>query len=151
MSDKSVAIFPGSFNPWHKGHGEVLEKALRVFDKIIVAVGINPEKNSMQHISIAATLKEQDLAFGIKSGCIEVVTFTGLLADYVREQNKTKRNINAVIRGLRNINDFEFEKTQQTWNASLNIGIPTFYVIASPGLQHVSSSAIRMIENLENK
>lgn len=145
-----VAIYPGSFNPLHEGHREVIEVALRAFDKVIIAVGINPEKETADQLKNVDDIK-RELGYGIKNGCIEVVSFQGLLADYVREQNKDQYNIHAVVKGLRNTTDFEYEKTQQYWNSDLSIGIPTFYVIASKTRQHISSSAIRAINKLRKK
>lgn len=142
-----TAIYPGSFNPYHKGHQEVIEKGLRVFDKIIVAVLVNPDKSTFNLVEIVDDLKKA-CGYGIANGCIEVISGSGLLADYVNEQNINKYNIHAVLKGLRNTIDFEYEKTQQYWNSDLRIGIPTFYVIADKDLQHVSSSAIRAIKSM---
>lgn len=140
-----IAIYPGSFNPYHDGHREVIAYGLRVFQKIIIAVGQNPDKDPKDHQAVVENIKRQEL-YGINNGCIEVVSFAGLFADYVEEQNKSQYKINAVLRGLRNSKDFEDEKTQLYWNQDLGIGIPTFFVIASRRLAHVSSSAIRAVE-----
>ena len=124
-----TAIYPGSFNPWHDGHQDVLNKALAVFDKVIVAQGLNPAKS-------------EPLAFSISK--VEVVSFTGLLKDFIN--NYSDYRINAIIKGIRNSNDFEYEKTQQYWNEDLGIVIPTIYFISDRSLVHVSSSAIRQID-----
>jgi pantetheine-phosphate adenylyltransferase len=140
-----TAIYPGTFSPWHDGHREVVDYGLRVFDKIIVAVGRNPEKLVQENNAQYADLKDA-LSYGIRCGVIELVYFSGLLADYVNIENKNEYKIHAVIRGLRNAQDFEFEKTQLYWNQDLKIGIPTYFVMASRGNAHISSSAIRAVE-----
>jgi pantetheine-phosphate adenylyltransferase len=140
-----VAVYPGSFNPWHEGHTDVLLKAKKAFDKIYVAIGTNPEKDSKPHERVAEVERAIAKAVGPAIAYdIEVHLFVGLLADYVKEMEP-----NAIIRGLRNANDLEFEKTQQYWNEDLGIVAPTFYVVTDRKLSHISSSAIRMLERFK--
>lgn len=140
-----TAIYPGSFNPYHEGHREVVAYGLRIFNKIIIAVGQNPDKPKTETDKIINELISVE-KYGLNNGCIEIVSFSGLLADYVKSQNEHAYKINAVIRGLRNSRDFEDEKTQLYWNQDLHIGIPTVFFMASRGLAHVSSSALRAVE-----
>lgn len=129
-----TAIFPGSFNPWHEGHQEILDKALEVFDKVIVAQGINPTK------SVPKTLV-------ILHPRVEVIQFSGLLIDKI----KILSEIKAIVKGLRNSNDFLYEQTQQYWNEDLGIIIPTFYIISNRNKVHISSSAIKIIQGFKNE
>lgn len=122
-----------------------------MFDKVIVAIGHNPDKPDNQYSAYGDIMGSGVLGYGTNNGCIELVLFTGLLADYVSDINKNERIISAVIRGLRNSKDFEDEKIQQYHNEDLKIGIPTFYVIASRSLVHISSSAIRTIDKVRGK
>jgi pantetheine-phosphate adenylyltransferase len=129
------AIYPGSFNPWHEGHEDILSKALKVFDQVIIAVGVNPDKGQIADEAIKSipSYFEDDPR-------VAVIKFDGLLVDFV-----AKMNGNAVIRGLRNGNDFEFEKTQQYWNEDLKLGVPIVYFISDRKLVHISSSGIRAV------
>lgn len=139
-----TAIYPGSFNPWHAGHDDIVRKALRVFDKVIIAAGHNPDKSVFDFAANLEKLKNQHL-YGTNNGVLEVIGFHGLLADYVRAVNENEYKIHAVIRGLRNGQDFEFEKMQQYHNEDLLIGIPILYLISGRGKVHLSSTAIRAI------
>ncbi|NJO48154.1 MAG: adenylyltransferase/cytidyltransferase family protein [Leptolyngbyaceae cyanobacterium RM2_2_4] len=120
---KRVGIYPGSFNPFHEGHRRVISRGLQFFDKIVLAVGINPEKPSKDTDAVIEALKNANL-YGINNGCIEVVSFSGLLVDYINKENENVRRFNGIVRGLRNAQDFEFEKTQLYWNQDLKIDIP---------------------------
>lgn len=141
-----VAIYPGSFNPWHEGHTDVLLKSIKVFRTVYVAIGINPEKDSKpahERVSDVERAIEKAIGKG-KAYDVEVHCFAGLLVDYVKEMKP-----DAIIRGLRNASDLEFEKTQQYWNEDLGITAPTFYVVTDRKLSHISSSAIRMVNSFK--
>lgn len=135
-----IAVYPGSFNPWHEGHHDVLKKALKVFDRVIIAVGENPDKPLTQVASIANISNEFE-----SDRRIAVVPFSGLLVDFVKEVGAT-----AVVRGIRNGVDLEYERTQQYWNEDLGIKIPTVCFITDRKLTHISSSAIRAVEKVKN-
>src|SRR5206468_10307799 len=135
-----IGIYPGSFNPWHEGHADIVTKALKVFDKVLIAQGVNPEK---PFGSDNIPSKQTYGRFGNK---VIVSKFSGLLSDFIRT---TDIEIAAIIRGLRNSSDFEFEKTQQYWNEVLVVDVPTVYFISDRKLTHISSSAIRMVEKLK--
>lgn len=132
MKKRTVAIYPGSFNPFHEGHAEVVAKALGVFDTVIVAKGLNPEKyDPMQVWDIK-----------IPKGAV-FMEYTGTTAQFAKSVHA-----NAVIRGLRNSKDLEDEMALQEWNKEFGLQIPTFYIISSPKLRHISSSAVRMAKKL---
>lgn len=137
-----VGIFPGSFNPFHEGHADILDKAFGMFDKIIVAVGVNPDKEPIEgkyeEEHRAAAIKQKLHAYGNK---VRVIAFTGLLVDLI----DAEEDIHAIIRGLRNGTDLEYEKTQQYWNEDLGIVIPVVYYITDRKILHISSSAKRTL------
>lgn len=142
-----TAIYPGSFYPMHKGHRNIVSGGLRIFDKVIIAVGVNPAKLPKDLLLITSLIKKE-YEFEPRVG---VVSFEGLLSDYVREQNKHQYNIDAVLKGIRNATDLEDEKVQLYHNQDLSIGIPTVYMIADRDVQHISSTAIKQIEAMRKK
>lgn len=139
-----IAVYPGSFNPWHDGHDDVLKKALKVFDIVIVAVGDNPNKTdgpNRYEIEDNLNTEYENL---ISTGRIIVKQMNGMLVDFVKEMDA-----HAVIRGLRNGNDLQYEMNQQYWNEDLGLEVPITYFITDRKLAHVSSSAIRLISKIK--
>ncbi len=142
----TVAVYPGSFNPWHEGHSDILFKAGQVFDKIIIARGVNPEKpDPAEELDKQMKLLHKVLDTGIKPEFVEVRYFEGFLADFAYEVQA-----DAIIRGLRNGNDLEYEKSQQYWNEDLGLAIPFVYFICDRKNSHISSSMIRAVERIKN-
>ncbi len=137
---KKIAIYPGSFNPWHAGHRDVLDKALMIFDKVIVARGINPDKplppGTWHNLGDDKSLDQSR---------VQPVQFSGLLLDLAKKYKAT-----AVIKGLRNGTDLQYEKDQQYWNEDLGIEIPTVYVICDRRWSHISSSALRALQKFKD-
>ena len=141
----TTGIYPGSFNPWHQGHWDVLDKALKVFDNVVIAFGKNPDKfDSNQAADRWAAMTEIGAQFE-KTECIE---FDGLLVDAISDYNikHPYEEITTVIRGLRNGADLQYEMNQQYWNEDLGLKCPVVYFIADRTVMHYSSSAIRSIE-----
>ena len=139
-----IAVFPGSFNPWHDGHEDVLKKALALFDKVIVARGYNPEKVQLRTAAFEPVFEKPPQPNIVWLGNWEYKEFSGLLVDFVKEVGAC-----AVIKGLRNEKDFRFELEQQYWNEDLGLQVPTVYVITDRQLVHISSSAIRLLEKVK--
>lgn len=129
MADK-IAVYPGSFNPWHEGHEDILKKALCIFDKIIVMQGHNPTKPEVKDKSFFSVYNRYKN--------VEASMFSGLLADAIEKIQPC-----AIIRGLRNGYDLEYETNLQYWNEDLGIKVPTVYFITDRQYSHISSTAIR--------
>lgn len=155
-----VAIYPGSFNPWHEGHTDVLKQALKVFDVVNILIGINPDKpaaNSVQQVTgVILDLAGQDkvypgcpIKFGDKRVYVDI--YTGLLKDHIKFMSTCEHEISpdAIIKGIRDPQDFLYEQKMQYHNEDLGITIPTYYVIAKRDLVHISSSAIRGLEKFK--
>jgi pantetheine-phosphate adenylyltransferase len=136
----SSAIYPGSFDPVTNGHVDIIERGLRVFDRIVVAVLKNPKKATL------FTTKErvrmiQDLFASKKE--VEVRAFDGLLVDFAKAQGT-----NVVIRGLRAISDFEYEFQMALMNRSLAPDIETFFMMPSVNYSFLSSNLVREVAAL---
>jgi pantetheine-phosphate adenylyltransferase len=131
---EKVAVFPGSFDPITLGHFDVIKRSTQLFDKVIVAVGINADKKYMFSL-------EERLEF--IRGCfaefekVQVMTYHGMTIDFCREQNAR-----FLIRGLRNPADFEFEKAIAHTNHALS-GIETVFLLTAPQTSFISSTIVR--------
>jgi pantetheine-phosphate adenylyltransferase len=131
------AVFPGSFDPITLGHVDIIERALPLFDEIILAIGINLEKKYM--FSLEERVRFLEDTFKGESKII-VKTYNGLTVDFC-----VKEKAAFILRGLRNTIDLEFEKTIGQTNYRL-AGIETVFLISSPGKSHVSSTVVRDIK-----
>ena len=132
-----TAIFPGSFSPFTVGHQSVVNRALPLFDKIIISIGINSEKN--QYFSIEERLQWIKDVYG-NNPKIEIKFYEGLTVDFCK-----KENANYILRGLRDSHDFKFEKGIAQMNKDLNKEVETIFIITPPEISHISSSIIRDI------
>lgn len=128
------AVFPGSFDPITLGHVDIIERALPLFDEIILAIGVNADKKHM--FSLEERLRFLNETFKNNSK-IAVKTYKGLTVDFCK-----KENVTFILRGLRNATDMEFEKTIGQTNFKL-AGIETIFLISSSGKGHISSSVVR--------
>jgi pantetheine-phosphate adenylyltransferase len=132
-----IAVFPGSFSPFSLGHKAIVDSALALFDKIIIAIGNNPEKN--QYFSIEERQKWiNDVYKDIPN--ISVERYEGLTVDFCKTVNA-----NFIVRGLRNSHDFRFERNIAQMNKELNAEIETIFIITPPELSHISSTILRDI------
>ena len=132
-----IAVFPGSFSPFTLGHKAVVDSALPLFDKVIIAVGNNPEKN--QYFSIKKRLKWINDVYKDMPN-ISAEQYEGLTVDFCKIVNA-----NFIVRGLRNSRDFRFEKNISQMNKELNAEIETIFIITPPKLSHISSTILRDI------
>jgi pantetheine-phosphate adenylyltransferase len=132
-----IAIFPGSFSPFTIGHQSVIERALPLFEKIIIGIGINTEKN--QYFSIEERMQWIKDVYA-NNPQIVVKFYEGLTVDFCKRENA-----NFIIRGLRDSHDFKFEKNITQMNKSLDSSIETVFLITPPEISHISSTIIRDI------
>ncbi|WP_322970939.1 pantetheine-phosphate adenylyltransferase [Faecalibacter sp. LW9] len=131
-----IAVFPGSFDPITIGHIDIIERAVPLFDKIIVAIGTNSSKNYMFSLEQRKEFIAQSVA---KYENVEVDVYEGLTVDYCRE-----KDARFILRGLRNPADFEFEKAiAHTNRAITNHDIETIFLLTSSGKAYISSSIVR--------
>ena len=132
-----IAIFPGSFSPFTVGHQSVVDRALPLFDKIIIAIGINSKKN--EFFSIEERMQWIESVYD-KNEKIEIKRYEGLTVDFCENEGA-----NFILRGLRDSHDFKFEKNIAQMNKDLNSDIETIFIITPPEMSHISSSLIRDI------
>ena len=134
-----TAIFPGSFDPITLGHKDIIEKSLNIFDSVIIGIGQNSEKKYM----FSAKRRKQFVEEAFKSiNNIEVKIYDELTVDFCK-----KNNADFIIRGLRNVSDFEFEKNIALTNRKLG-GIETVFLLTSAKNSFISSGIVRdLIKN----
>ena len=132
-----VAVFPGSFDPITLGHIDLVKRASPLFDKIIVAVGVNSVKKTL--FPLEARLEWLDRVYG-NNDKVEIGHFEGLTVNYCKE-----KNAKYLIRGLRNASDFDYEKTISQLNTIIGDRIETVFLISQPEYSHISSTIVREI------
>lgn len=135
--EKKIALFPGSFDPITKGHKSIVERALPMFDKIVVAVGSNTAKNSVFPLEKRIEWIEKTFA---QYDNVEVVTFNSLTVDFCREIGAKY-----ILRGLRNSTDFQYERNIARINQELDSEIETIFLMTKPDDAAISSSLVREI------
>lgn len=130
-----IALFPGSFDPYTRGHEAVVEQALRLFDKVVIAIGENVNKRSLLSLAARKRLIEDLYADNERVECITYSTLTG---DAAREVEAT-----AIVRGVRNTIDFEYERTLAQTNGRLYPEITTLLLFTPAEYADISSSTVR--------
>jgi len=134
---QKIAVFPGSFDPITRGHESIVRRVLPLFDKVIVAIGVNSHKQyyfplEKRKLWIEQTFKNTDQVI--------VESFTGLTINYCR-----KMNAKFIVRGLRTTTDLEFEKAIAQMNKSMADDIETLFILPTPELSAINSTIIRDI------
>jgi pantetheine-phosphate adenylyltransferase len=132
-----AAIYPGSFDPMTNGHLSLIQRGLRMFDKLIVAIAVNPKK-----VPLFSVEERRSLIEGAIDGDprVEVDHFDGLLVHYA-----AKRGINVVLRGLRAMSDFEFEFQLANMNRKLSADLETVFMMTGEDYFYVSSNLVREV------
>lgn len=133
---KKIGLFPGSFDPFTKGHEAVVKKALKIFDEIIIAIGINSSKN--YQFDLQKRILHIESLFQNREA-VQVVTYNKLTVELCKDVNAT-----AIVRGLRNTLDFEFEKSIAHMNESLS-GIETVFLLTDQEFAAINATIVREI------
>lgn len=132
-----TAVFPGSFDPLTNGHVDIIERATRIFDRVIVAVAINAEKTPLfsvdERVAVIRDVFRDNLT-------VQVDTFNGLLVEYARMQGAS-----ALIRGLRAVSDFEYEFQMALMNRRLNHDLETVFLMPDEKYTYTSSRLIKEV------
>ena len=135
--DDVVAIYPGSFDPLTNGHGDIIQRGSRFFDRIVIAVLLNLEKSPLftvpERVSIAREVFRE-------MPNVEVDTFDGLLVDYAR-----RKGASVIVRGLRAVSDFEYEMQMALMNRRLNQDVETVFMMPAEPYTYVSSRLVKEV------
>ncbi len=140
LGAERVAVYPGSFDPLTNGHVDIILRGARLFDRIVVAILVNPEKTPFftieERIDMARVVFREEPR-------VEVEAFGGLLVDYAR-----RRGAHVIVRGLRAVSDFEYEFQMALMNRRLVPGIETVFMMPAEAYTYTSSRLIREIFSL---
>jgi pantetheine-phosphate adenylyltransferase len=135
-----IAVYTGTFDPVHLGHLDAIQRGSRLYDRLVVGVGINPDKETLFDIDERVDLLR---AVTAEFGNVEVRKFEGLAVRFVRELGA-----GLMLRGLRTLSDMEYEFTMSLMNLNLDPEIETVFLMAKEEYSHVSSSLLRQIAKL---
>ena len=133
-----TAIFPGTFNPFTIGHADIVERALTIFDKVVIGVGYNPEKGDSNIYPRVAHIKE------IYEGNpkVTVEAYTDLTVELAQRHGAT-----AIVKGVRSVKDYEYERDQAEFNRILGEGLDTVLLCARAEHSTLSSSILRTLQH----
>ncbi|MFO3725373.1 pantetheine-phosphate adenylyltransferase [Butyricimonas muris] len=134
---EKIAVFPGSFDPFTVGHEEIVRRGLKIFDKIIVAVGINAVKQEFLDVDTRIAIIEKVFK-DVKE--VSVMSYSGLTVDFCEQQNA-----GFIIRGLRTAVDFEYERAVGQINKAMDSNVETVFLLTSPEHTFISSTIVRDI------
>jgi pantetheine-phosphate adenylyltransferase len=137
---QTIAIYPGTFDPLTNGHLSILNRSLKIFDKLIIAILINPKKTPL--FSLEERISMMKAVLRDKSN-IEVDSFEGLLVDYA-----VKKGANVIVRGLRALSDFEFEFQLALMNRKLNRDVQSVFLMTDYKWFYISSTIIKEAASL---
>lgn len=138
MTNKRIALFPGSFDPFTKGHEDIVLRGLKLFDEVVIAVGYNSQKKN-RYIPIERMISLIEECF-VHEDRVKVITYNELTAGLAR-----RLGARFLLRGLRNTTDFEFENSVSQMNRYLHDDLETVFLITSPTFAAISSTIIREV------
>jgi len=142
MASTNVAVYPGSFDPITNGHIDLVKRTLRVFDRVIIAIAINPEKDhSLFSVDERLTMIRE--VFSGLGKRVKVDSFEGLLVDYAE-----RIGAQVIVRGLRAISDFEYEFQMAMMNRGLKPNIETFFMMTGESYFYISSRLVKEVVGL---
>lgn len=132
-----IALFPGSFDPVTKAHVDILRRSIPLFDKVVIGIGLNSTKAAFLDIERRKKMLEAVFADEEK---VEVATYEGLTVEFCKKISATY-----MIRGIRTVSDFEYEKAIAQMNHALVPEIESIFIVSKPGYSSISSTIVRDI------
>lgn len=135
---KTIAIYPGSFDPITNGHLDIIERGSKLFDQVIVAILINPEKEALFSLEERVSMIETILNRRFSN--VRVDTFEGLLVEYA-----VKRDAQVIVRGIRAVSDYEYELQMALMNRRLEPRIETVFMMPAEAYSYLSSRLVREV------
>ena len=138
--DERIAVYPGTFDPLTNGHVDIIRRGVGLFDRIVVAILVNPEKSPLFTTEERGNMAREVFADEPR---VEVDLFEGLLVDYVR-----RRGAHAIVRGLRAVSDFEFEMQMALMNRRLSAEIETVLLMPAESYTYLSSRLAKEVFSL---
>ena len=145
MTNSNIAIYPGSFDPITNGHVDLVKRTLRVFDRVIIAIASNPDKDRSL-FTVEERLQMINEVFAELKGRAEADSFQGLLVDYAERKGST-----VIIRGLRAVSDFEYEFQMAGMNRGMYPDVETLFMTPSEQYMFISATIVREIASLGGK
>ncbi len=135
--DKTRALYAGTFDPFTNGHLDIVQRALKIFDELIVIVAVSPTKQPLMSTEQRVKVLKKLFAHEPK---IKVESWTGLIVEYARQHK-----INSIVRGLRPTGDFEIEFQMASMNRKINPDCDTVFLMTSEKLYYISSSLVKEV------
>ena len=142
--EKRIAIFPGSFDPFTKGHFDIVERGLKLFDEIIIAIGYNSKKHN-RYFEIDFMVKKLEETFSNEPR-VSVIVYNKLTSNLAKDLNA-----GFLLRGLRNTTDFEYENSIAQVNSYLNNELESVFLITAPEFAAISSTIIREVHKFSGE
>jgi len=140
MSSNRIAVYPGTFDPITNGHTDLVSRAARVFEKIVIAVAENPQKKPLFSLEERIELAEHEVN---SLGNVEVVGFSNLLVEFVQQIGAS-----VIIRGLRAVSDFEYEFQLASMNRHIAPDVETLFLTPDEDYSFISSSLVKEVARL---
>ena len=142
---KRIGFYSGSFDPVTNGHTDVITRAARMVDTLVIGIGVHPGKTPMFTTEEKiAMLEAETAAIAKKTGCrLEIVTFSGLTVDAAREAKAS-----VIFRGLRDGTDLDYEMQMAGMNGAMAPKVDTVFLPASPGVRHITGTLVRQIASM---
>lgn len=136
-------LYPGSFDPLTLGHMDIIERATALCDELVVAIGVHDAKTPWIDAQGRISIIREVVGDMKNAHKVKVITFSGLLVDTVIEQGAT-----AILRGIRDASDYDYEVQMMGMNSVLKPGIETIFLPASPHVRHIASRFVRQIRGM---